>query len=96
MKYDFSVVLKNGDGSSASENGSPATAIMGLKNALIADMPGLTGTDKGARFDLWLKLSNATTEALELTLDELNVLRRAIEVYPTLVYGQLLRIINQR
>lgn len=92
MKYDFSKVLTNADGSEASENGKPATARQGFVNALVADPQGLTPAEKAQRYALFVKLQNS---ADDLTVDELGLAKKAIEIYPTLVYGQLSAFLDQ-
>lgn len=70
------------------------TVKMGLIKALLAE-----GTqsveEKMKRFELFLKLKAAEVEA-ELSAEEAALLHKAVEVFPTLVMGQLKRFIDQK
>lgn len=92
MEYDFGTVLKNLDGSDAVDNGTPQTALKGLLTALIADKPDTTVEDKAKRFGLFVKLKTGSSS---LVAEDLAILKRAIEIYPTLVYGQLNAFLDQ-
>jgi hypothetical protein len=94
VKYDFSYVLKNLDGSDAVEADGPATALKGLRTALISDPQGLTASDKSARYSLFIKLSKATADT-EFTVEEVALLKKAADIFPTMVYGQLCALLDQ-
>ena len=92
MIYNLSTGLKNLDGSDAVEDGAPATVLKGLRTALVSDPQGLTATDKASRYRLLIKLKEGENE---LTVDEAAILKKAAEVYPTLIYGQLCAFLDQ-
>lgn len=92
MKYDFSKVLKNIDGTDAIEADGPATAYKGFRSALVTDTQGTTSADKAAKFALFMKLSPTENE---LSVEEAALLKKAADVFPTLVYGQLCAILDQ-
>lgn len=94
MQYT-DVVLKNEDGSDAVENGKPQMALFGIKHALITDAGTLDPAKKLARFELFTKLSSASPR-VELSVDEVALAKEAANVYPTLVYGQLVAFLNQK
>lgn len=92
MRYDFTTALLNADGSEAMENGLPATALKGFRNALISDSAGLTPADKAARYELFVSLPTKG----DFTVEDVALLNKAIEIYPTMVYGQLRAILDQK
>lgn len=92
MKYSFAKILKNADGTDAVEGGTPATALKGLINAVISDKHDTTAAEKAQRYALFNKLQ---TGADELNVEEVALLKKAIEIYPTLVYGQLAALLDQ-
>jgi hypothetical protein len=94
MLYDFSKVLINIDGTEGKEeSGKPAYIKTAFINALLSDPQGITTADKAKRFALFLKLQK--DESPDLSVDELALLKSAIEVFPTLVYGQLAAFLEQ-
>jgi hypothetical protein len=94
LKYNFGYVLKNIDGSDAVEADGPATALKGFRSALVSDPQGLTAGDKASRYSLFLKLAKADAET-EFTVEEVALLKKAIDIFPTIVYGQLCALLDQ-
>jgi hypothetical protein len=93
MKYDFSLPLRNVDGSPAMDAvDKPALIRTACINALISDPQGITSDLKARRYALFVKLQK---EGTDLTVEEVSLLKQAIEVFPTLVYGQLAAFLDQ-
>lgn len=92
MIYDLATSLKNIDGSDAIEDGAPATALKGFRTALVSDPQGLSPAEKAGRYKLFVKLKEGEND---LTVDEAAILKKAAEVYPTLIYGQLCALLDQ-
>jgi hypothetical protein len=72
----------------------PVLLSKALRRALLADVDGegqpVRGEAKTERYELFLKIKMAPAgEPLELTPEELVLLRKVTLVYPTLVAGQI-------
>jgi hypothetical protein len=93
MKYDLEQQLKNSDGTLAETAGVPETARKGIIAALLNDPQGTQAADKAKKFELFLKLKGSGDD---FSVDEVALMSKAIEIYPTLVYGQLKAILDQR
>jgi len=97
MRYASDYVLLNADGTPAEDDGKDATALEGLRRALITDTKQFSADQKAKRFALWSKLGDSWAEGeFELDAGELATALEAIEIYPTLVYGQLAAFLNQK
>lgn len=93
MKFDLDSVLLDEKGATLVDDGSPATVRNGLKKALVS--PAVKDEEKLKRFDLYLKLRSAEADT-DFTLDEVQLLVKAVAVYPTLIMGQLTYLLNQK
>lgn len=93
MKYDLTRKLRNLDDSFSND-----TAGTGFRHALLAEVNPAgqpVGTDvKRKRYQLFVKLANATE--VDLTIDEVSLLKDAVWVFPTLTAGQLDDILEQK
>jgi len=87
MKIDFPAVLVDGNGNPVED----ASVKLALEKALLADAPE---SERLERFSLFLKLRSATVDT-DFSLDEVQLLVKAVRVYPTLIMGQLTYLLNQ-
>ena len=92
MILNVASVLIDRDGSPILENGEPVHARKAFINALLA---GDANTDKLARFELFLKL-RSSDDNTDLSADEVRLLETAVEVFPTLIMGQLIYLLNNK
>lgn len=92
MKIAFNHILKDMDDQPVLENSAPASVIALLKRAVLAD--SAPDSEKLSRFDLFVKLRQAD-ENTDFSLDEVQLLVKAVRVYPTLIMGQLTYLLNQ-
>lgn len=93
MLVDTSFILKNADGTPAKDGDQVATVQKALENALVTDPKELTSAQKVARYKLFQKISG--NSVVDLSIDELATAKTAVEIYPTLVYGQVLAYLEQ-
>jgi hypothetical protein len=85
MKIDFNAVIKDGNGDPVAD----ASVKIALEKAILA------GESDILNFDLFLKLRQAD-ENTDFSLDEVQLLVKAVKVYPTLIMGQLTYLLNQK
>lgn len=97
MKYDLNVVLKGIDGQDADDEGKPATMRTALARALVSDPQGipLSGSKKLERYQLFAKLATAV-DSVDLSVDEVALAKEASDIWPTLIYGQIVAFLDQR
>lgn len=94
MRY-VDVQLLNADGSPADDNGKPATALAGIKKALVTDGKQWSPDQKLRRYELFTKLVRADgAPYVDLSIEEAAIAKEAADLYPTLVYGQLVSFLN--
>jgi hypothetical protein len=95
MKYEFSVPVLTDDGVTAiptsETDKTPFQAAKALMNALLADTPENANT-KMQRYDLFLKIRSGATD---FSGAEVTALRTAALLLPTLIAGQLVKILDQ-
>lgn len=90
MQYDLSHQLVDEQGKPATdETGSPAALKTVLSRAVLTDTADNAVT-KLERFEVWLKLK-ASELIVDLTNEEAALIKKASSVYPTLVYGQIVK-----
>jgi len=97
MKYDFNVfVLQTADKKpmpmDEATDKSPFTAAIALARALLADTAENNKT-KLERYDLFLRVRALD---VEYSAKDVALLREAALVYPTLIAGQLVAILDQK
>lgn len=99
MKIDFAAQLRDGDDKVIIENDAPAAVKEILKRAVLADVTPqgqpVPAEEKVKRFDLFLKLRSAD-ETTDFTLDEVQLLDKAVLVFPTLIAGQLHYLLSHK
>lgn len=92
MKINLDYQLVDADDSPIIENGFPVPTVKVLKRAILADEDK---DKKLERFELFLKLKGADSNT-DFTLEECSLLDKAIAVFPTLIYGQLSLLLNNK
>lgn len=98
MKYDFDIPLLDVEGKPivVSETDSRVfTAQMAMSRGLLADTKDNEGS-KLARYELYLKIRGRDAAATDFTADEAKLMRDAAMTFPTLLAGQLVRVIDQK
>lgn len=93
MKIDLNYVLKNLDGTDAKDGEVAATIRKAAETALISDTAETKPAEKLTRYKLLQKIT--VQESPDLSIDELQTLKTAVSIYPTLVYGQILTYLEQ-
>lgn len=97
MKYDLNVSLKNEDGAEALEDGKPITMRTAILRGLVTDPPQLSAAQKLQRYELFSKIAaTPKEEPADLSIDEVQLAKDAVNVWPTIVYGQVVVFLNQR
>ena|SRR5579863_5124811 len=99
MKYDMNVVLNNMDGTESIEDGVAATMRIAITRALVSDNPmnPPTADQKIKRFALFSKIATTPPEEpVDLSVDDLAVVKAAADIWPTLIYGQIVAFLDQR
>ncbi len=90
MIFDLSHQLVDENGDPANdETGKPAELKKILSRALLTDTAE-NAKSKFERFELYMKVKFSELKA-DFTAEEAKLLKEAAFVYPTLVYGQLIR-----
>lgn len=92
MKINFDYQLVDAEDLPILEEGYPVPVVKVLKRAILADE---AKDKKLERFELFLKLKSADS-ATDFTLEECSLLDKAIGVYPTLIFGQLSLLLNNK
>jgi hypothetical protein len=99
MKIDFTATLVDAEDKPVLENDKPANVLTLFKRAVIADIGPdgrpITGDEKYPRFELYMKLRSADSTT-DFTLDEVQLLEKAVRVYPTLIAGQLTYLLHNK
>ena len=102
MKYPKDKVIVNLDGKPIVENAAegPLTLEKLMLSALLAETPPdplnpirMTGEEKNRRFLLALKIQQAA-EFVELSIEELTVIKRAVAIFPPLYVGRAYAILE--
>lgn len=93
MKLQLDAVLTDADDKPITENDVPVSTLTVLKRAILADTTDVA--EKLSRFELFLKLKFATIDT-HFDLQEINLLDKAVMVFPTLIAGQLHYILTQK
>ena len=99
--FDFSKNTQTSDGSDAKREGKTFTIKTAFEEALLSDYndgrqgapdPGI----RAKRFKLWRKLTRSRNDngKVDLTVDEAKTLHDCAASWPTLVYGQLLEVLD--
>src|ERR1017187_4875490 len=99
MRYDLNVVLKGVDGQDADDEGKPATMRTALARALVSDPQGTppSGSKKLARYALFSKIATTPSEEpVDFTVNEVALAKEASDIWPTLIYGQIVSFLDQR
>jgi hypothetical protein len=97
MKYDFAIPMRNGKDAIvkvSDEDPAPWTALMALKDALLADTQENTGS-KLQRYELFLKLRDHTTDT-DYSLDEVALFKKAALMMQTIFAGQVSHLLDQK
>lgn len=98
MKYKLDGTVNELDGSPILEKEKPVTTYLCFARALMADHnedgQPIRGDDKIKRYDLLMKLRGK--DEVDLDVEEVALLSRAVLIFPTLVGGQLRAFLNQR
>lgn len=100
MKIDFTAVLKDAEGEIIKEGEKAAEVVTLLKRAVLADFTEngqpIPADEKLPRFELFLKLRQAVEHDTDFALDEVQLLVKAVKVFPTLVMGQLTHLLTKK
>jgi hypothetical protein len=99
MKYKLTTPIVNLEGEQTTEgDGKRGTMYLGLTRALMADHNDqgepIKGDDKIKRYDLLMKIRKQ--DEVDLDVEEVALLSRAVLIFPTLVAGQIRAFLNQR
>jgi hypothetical protein len=90
MQYDLSHQLVDEAGKPAiDETGAPAPLKPVLARAILTDTAD-NAKSKWERFELWIKLREAEL-VVDFTTEEAKLLKDAASVYPTLIFGQIVK-----
>jgi hypothetical protein len=92
MKIKFETVLVDADDKIVMEGNAPAAVRDLLKRAVLAD--AAPDTEKLSRFELFLKLRQADSDT-DFSLDEVQLLVKAVRAFPTLIMGQLTYLLTK-
>jgi hypothetical protein len=93
MNIDFSAVLTDAEGAPIVEKDAPVLVVTLLKRAVLAD--NAKDDEKYERYELFLKLRSADSTT-DFSLDEVQLLEKAVRVYPTLIAGQLIYLLHNK
>jgi hypothetical protein len=98
MKFDLNAVLKNPDDTdvpTSATDKSAFTANQACRMALLSDTDENKAT-KELRYGIFVKLKMAGEELVELTNEEVTVIKAQLSIsYPTVIAGQVMYIIEQ-
>jgi hypothetical protein len=99
MKLQLDAILVDAEDAPVIEKDEPVQALVLLKRAVLSDAGPdgrpIAGEEKIKRFELFLKLKFADSTT-SFSLDEVQLMDKAILVYPTLIAGQLHYVLTQK
>ena len=90
MKYQLNTLIKNLDGSDSAEKVKDGFIVALLSNV---DKNGEPVRNKAARYSIFIKVANK--DEVELTAEEVSLLKEAVWVFPTLTAGQLVDFLEK-
>lgn len=98
MRYDVTRTMLNEKGEVLKDGEAPLTVKLAWEKALLSEFSAVPGQlvptdEKLRRYRLWLKIAGANG-AVELTSEEVGTIRACLPLFVTLVYGQLLDILD--
>lgn len=99
MKIDFTATIFDPQGGIVMEGDSPVGIDALLKRAVLADNTPdgkpIPPTEKYPRFELYMKLRQATSDT-DFSTDEVQLLEKAVLAFPTLIAGQLTYLLHNK
>ena len=99
IRINTSAVFTDAEDALILENDKPVEVLTLLKRVILADRnpdgSPIAGDEKYNRFELYMKLRSAGSDT-DFSTEEIQLLEKAVKVYPTLIAGQLIYLLHNK